>query len=157
MSNPWDNLKGAPPSSSATNNSPAPISQPMPQPISQATSATSQATGQNTVPSGAPSSAFSAPGRLAKSSASRGTAFILLAVGLGITVFDWYLFKSQQGYSVKMAVAGPCLTVMGLVGLPFPQALEKDSTDDAVGKIARVAGIGLGLAAGALNWYFLAH
>lgn len=153
MSNPWDNLKGAPPSPS-TKNSPVPMSQPQGQPISQPTTPTP---GQNSVPSGAPSGAFSSPGRITKSSGSRGTAFILLAVGLSITIFDWYLHNSQQGFSAKMAMAGPCLTVMGLVGLPFPQALEKDSTDDAVGKIARIAGIGLGLAAGALNWYFLAH
>lgn len=160
MSSPWDNLKGAPPSSSASNNSPVPMSQSLPTsqtkpqmpPISQPITS-----GQNTDLSGAPSSAFSTPNVAAKSSAGRGTAFLLLAFGLGITIFDWYGYKSQQGYSVKMALAGPCLAVMGLVGLPFPQALEKDSSDDAVGKIARVAGIGLGLAAGALNWYFLAH
>lgn len=145
MSNPWDNLKGAPPSS-ASKSSPVSTSQP-----------TAPTSGQNSVPSVAPSDAFSTPGRLTKPSSGSGTAFILLAVGLGITIFDWYLHNSQHTYSAKMALAGPCLAVMGLVGLPFPQALEKDSTDDAVGKIARIAGIGLGLAAGALNLYFLAR
>lgn len=119
-------------------------------------SAASQAPGQNSLPSAAPSSAFSTPSRLAKSSGGRGTALLLLAVGVGITIFDWYLLKSQHEYSAKSALAGPCLAIMGLVGLPFPQALEKNG-DDATDKIARAASITLGIAAGALNWYLLAH
>ncbi len=157
MSNPWDNLKDAPKTSTQTStpNSFAQTitSQPIPQQPIASQSNVQQPIGNSTSPSEA---AFSWPPIAAKPSIDRKSAFFLLAIGAGITIFDWLIRSSQNVYYVKIAVLGPLLAVLGLVGLTFSSSLDKQ-TDDSAGKIARIAGIVLGIAAGGLNWYLLAN
>lgn len=146
MNNPWDNLKGAPSSSNCADTTQTPTLQPtnLETPISSTTPAVEK-------------SSFSSPSNPSTASnGKRGGAFFLLALGLGITIFDWYLLKSQHEYYVKAAVLGPLCAVLGLVGLPFPQSLDKES-NDPIGKIARYAALGFGTAVGCLNWYLLAN
>lgn len=152
MSNPWDDLKGAPPSSQ------------QPSPANPANARTNTAASIITASVAAPNdinaptdNAFSgAPSVDAKSGGKRGRALFLVAFGIAITVFDWYLRSAQGVYYVKIALLGPFCAALGLVGLPFPGSLDKEN-DTPVNKIARIVAIGLGIAAAGLNWYLLAN
>lgn len=157
MSDPWDNLKDAPKTSSQTK-TPNSFAQPIvSQPISgqpiTSQSNVQQPIGNATAPSEA---AFSSPPIAAKPSVDRKGAIIFLLGGVALTAFDWWMLNTQHQYYVKAAVLGPLAIVGGVMGLIFPQ-IYNDKSPRGQNKILSFVTFAIGLAAGGLNWYLMAN
>lgn len=84
---------------------------------------------------------------------ARLLAVVIILVFAGLTYYNWHQLTGEGGYSTKLAAFGPVGVVGGLFLLLFPDKVGKPET--ARDKIIVLLVLGIGLAAGLLNWYLM--
>jgi NhaP-type Na+/H+ or K+/H+ antiporter len=80
-------------------------------------------------------------------------AVVIIVVFAGLTYYNWHQLSGEGRYSLKMAAFGPVGVVGGLFLLLFPYKVGKPETRRD--KIIVLLVLGVGLAAGLLNWYLM--
>lgn len=92
--------------------------------------------------------------------------FVIMAAGIGLTVFNWHIALNEQQYYSRTAGIGPAFAVLGLGLLLFPgyrteRLARGEDLSNLSGLrlltprwwIVLVAALALGL----LNWYLMAR
>ena len=80
-------------------------------------------------------------------------AVVLILVSVGLVYYNWRQLWQEGQYSMKLASFGPVVGVGGLYLLIFPSRAGKPTTTGE--KIAALVVLGIGLAAGLVNWYLM--
>lgn len=80
-------------------------------------------------------------------------AVVLILISVALIYYNWRELWQAGQYSMKMATFGPVVGVGGIYLLAFPARAGKPTT--AGEKIAVLAVLGIGLAAGLVNWYLM--
>lgn len=80
-------------------------------------------------------------------------AVVLILVSVGLVYYNWRELWQAGQYSMKLAAFGPVIGVGGLYLLAFPSRAGKPTTTGE--KIAVLVVLGIGLAAGLVNWYLM--
>ena len=78
---------------------------------------------------------------------------VLILVCAGLIYYNWHQLNSEGSYSLKLAAFGPVGVVGGFFLLLFPGKGGKPETGGD--KIIALLVLGVGLAAGLLNWYLM--
>jgi len=84
---------------------------------------------------------------------TRILALVLIVVSVGLIYINWHQLLQEGGYSTKTAAFGPLIGVGGVFLLLFPSMVGKPRT--AKEKIIVLVVLGIGLAAGLINWYLM--
>jgi hypothetical protein len=78
---------------------------------------------------------------------------LLILVFAGLSYYNWHQLMNEGSYSLKLAAFGPVGVVGGLFVLLFPtKAGKPETTSD---KILVLLVLGVGMAAGLVNWYLM--
>ncbi len=80
-------------------------------------------------------------------------ALLLILVSAGLIYYNWRQLMQEGLYSMKLAAFGPVGIVGGLYLLILPARAGKPETTGA--KIIALLVLGVGLAAGLINWYLM--
>lgn len=80
-------------------------------------------------------------------------AVVLILVSVALVYYNWRELWQEGQYSMKLAAFGPVIGVGGVYLLIFPSRAGKPNTTGE--KIAVLVMLGIGLAAGLLNWYLM--
>jgi hypothetical protein len=80
-------------------------------------------------------------------------AVVLILVSVGLVYYNWRELWQAGQYSMKLAAFGPLVGVGGLYLLIFPSRAGKPTTTGE--KVAVLVVLGIGLAAGLVNWYLM--
>jgi hypothetical protein len=80
-------------------------------------------------------------------------ALVLIIVSVGLIYINWHQLLQEGRYSTKMAAFGPVIGIGGVYLLLFPSMGGKPTT--AKEKIIVLMVLGIGLAAGLINWYLM--
>jgi len=84
---------------------------------------------------------------------ARILALALIVVSVGLIYINWRQLLQEGRYSTKMAAFGPVIGIGGVFLLLFPSMVGKPTT--AKEKIIVLMVLGIGLAAGLVNWYLM--
>lgn len=80
-------------------------------------------------------------------------ALVLIVISIGLIYYNWHQLLQEGRYSMKMAAFGPVIGIGGVYLLLFPSRGGKPTT--AKEKIIVLMVLGIGLAAGLINWYLM--
>jgi len=80
-------------------------------------------------------------------------ALVLILVSVGLIYYNWRQLLHEGTYSLKLAAFAPVGTIGGLYLLIFPSMGGKPTT--AKEKITVFVVLGIGMAAGLINWYLM--
>ena len=80
-------------------------------------------------------------------------AVVLILVSVGLVYYNWRELFQEGQYSMKLAAFGPVVGIGGLYLLIFPARAGKPATTGE--KVAALVVLGIGMAAGLLNWYLM--
>ena len=80
-------------------------------------------------------------------------AVVLILVSVGLVYYNWRQLFQEGQYSMKLAAFGPVVGIGGLYLLIFPSRAGKPTTTSE--KVAALVVLGIGMAAGLLNWYLM--
>ena len=80
-------------------------------------------------------------------------ALLLILVCSGLAYYNWYEFQTEGTYSFKIATFAPVCVVGGIFLFLFPTKVGKPDTTRE--KLLVFVVLGLGLAAGLVNWYLM--
>ena len=76
---------------------------------------------------------------------------------LGATLYNWHILRLESRYYPKLAIFAPCGAILfGAVSL-FPKLTGPVAPEEKRKKYLQGAVLLLGLAAGLINWYAMAH
>lgn len=84
---------------------------------------------------------------------ARILAVVLILVAIGLVYYNWRQLWQEGQYSMKLATFGPVVGIGGLYLLIFPSRAGKPTTTGE--KISVLVVLGIGLAAGLVNWYLM--
>jgi hypothetical protein len=84
---------------------------------------------------------------------TRILALVLIVVSVGLIYINWHQLLQEGRYSTKMAAFGPVIGIGGVYLLLFPSMGGKPTTVKE--KIIVLMVLGIGLAAGLINWYLM--
>jgi hypothetical protein len=84
---------------------------------------------------------------------ARALGVLLIVVSALLIHINWHQLHQDGRYSMKMAAFGPVIGVGGLFLLLFPSKVGKPNTGQD--KIIVLIVLGIGLAAGLINWYLM--
>lgn len=84
---------------------------------------------------------------------TRILAVVLIVLSVGLIYINWHQLLQEGRYSTKMAAFGPVIGIGGVFLLLFPSMVGKPTT--AKDKIIVLVVLGIGLAAGLVNWYLM--
>ncbi len=80
-------------------------------------------------------------------------ALVLILVGVFLIYYNWRQLLEEQTYSMKLAAFAPVCVIGGLYLMIFPKGGGKPTT--AKEKLVVLIVLGIGLAAGLVNWYLM--
>ena len=80
-------------------------------------------------------------------------ALVVILISVGLIYINWRQLLHEGTYSLKLATFAPVGAIGGLYLLIFPSMRGKPTT--AKEKIMIFVVLGIGMAAGLLNWYLM--
>lgn len=84
---------------------------------------------------------------------ARLLALVLIGLSVFLIYVNWRELWNEGTYSMKLAAFGPVVGIGGLYLLLFPSRAGKPNT--TAEKVAVLIMLGIGLAAGLVNWYLM--
>jgi hypothetical protein len=84
---------------------------------------------------------------------ARALALVLIVLSVGLIYFNWHQLQQEGRYSMKVAAFGPVVGIGGVFLMFFPWMVGKPSTTKEIIIVLMVMGVGL--AAGLINWYLM--